>query len=272
MTNSFALNHDKSLQIYFCVKRQKMISLKDVESSVTSVRAVLWRIHMYSYISFLCWFRFLDNILKILNYTHAELTNSSVSNLFGPQGQKPCLRTCAPSEDSDQPAHSRSLIRIFTERILDSQGYTVSSCGQRWLWSNCADAQTDLSVRWPHMSEGMKRTLPGETVLFIPGLVLNTNLGIEYQAYDFIPNLIWMSVWSWLGIRNLDYRFCQTITITLLYFTLLLRNKSNTKLHTSNSKPTLYARFWRPFLFVKTKLGFECRTLNSRHQAKLTHV
>ena len=30
-------------------------------------------------------------------------------------------RTCAPSEDSDQPADSRSLIRIFTARIFDSQ-------------------------------------------------------------------------------------------------------------------------------------------------------
>ena len=45
------------------------------------------------------------------------------------------LRTCAPSEDSDQTAHSRSLIRIFTGRISDSrwQGYKVSSCGQRRL-------------------------------------------------------------------------------------------------------------------------------------------
>ena len=31
------------------------------------------------------------------------------------------LRTRAPSEDSDQTAHSRSLIRIFTGRILDCQ-------------------------------------------------------------------------------------------------------------------------------------------------------
>ena len=36
MTNGFALNHDKSLQIYFfCVKRQAKIDfLKDVESTV----------------------------------------------------------------------------------------------------------------------------------------------------------------------------------------------------------------------------------------------
>ena len=39
----------------------------------------------------------------------------------------------APSEDSDQPAHSRSLIRIFTGRIFYSQGYKVSLCGQRRL-------------------------------------------------------------------------------------------------------------------------------------------
>ena len=35
MTNGFALNHDKNLQIYFCVKRQaKNDSLKNVESTV----------------------------------------------------------------------------------------------------------------------------------------------------------------------------------------------------------------------------------------------
>ena len=43
---------------------------------------------------------------------------------------------CAPSEDSDQIAHSRSLIWIFTGRISDSQGCNVSSCGQRRLWSD----------------------------------------------------------------------------------------------------------------------------------------
>ena len=64
------------------------------------------------------------------------LTNDIVSfEQLGPglQSQKTYLLTCAPSEDSDQPAHSRSLIRIFTERILDSQGCKVSSCGQKTL-------------------------------------------------------------------------------------------------------------------------------------------
>ena len=85
--------------------------------------------------------------------------------------QKTYLRTCAPSEDSDQSAHSRSLIKVFTGRILDSQGCIVSLCGQ-WgmkrliftgrilgnkgcmvaMWTTRVD-QADLSIRWAHISE-----------------------------------------------------------------------------------------------------------------------
>ena len=48
MTNSFALNHDKSLQIYFfCVKRQaKNDFLKDVKSTVDSSTMSLMSIHV----------------------------------------------------------------------------------------------------------------------------------------------------------------------------------------------------------------------------------
>ena len=56
--------------------------------------------------------------------------------------QKTYPRTFAPSEDSDQPAHSRSLIRILTRCILDSQGWELSSCGQLEILNrlrSCAD-------------------------------------------------------------------------------------------------------------------------------------
>ena len=43
------------------------------------------------------------------------------------------LGTWAPSDDSDQPAHSLHLIRIITWHILDSQECEVFSCGQ-WRW------------------------------------------------------------------------------------------------------------------------------------------
>ena len=44
-------------------------------------------------------------------------------------------------------AHSHWLIRNFTVRILDSQGFKVPS----------ADAQPDLSLLWAHMSEALRK-------------------------------------------------------------------------------------------------------------------
>ena len=67
------------------------------------------------------------------------------TNFNEPQRQKTYLSTCPPSEHSDQPAHSHSLIRIFTDRILDIQECKVSLCGQRRIWSGCTDAQAELS-------------------------------------------------------------------------------------------------------------------------------
>ena len=58
---------------------------------------------------------------------------------------------CAPSEDSDQPGYPPSLIRVFVLRPMDSLGPKLSSCGQRRLWSNWADAQADPSLHWAHM-------------------------------------------------------------------------------------------------------------------------
>ena len=57
----------------------------------------------------------------------------------------------APCEDSDQPGHRPSLIWVFTVRFMGSQEPRLSSCGQRRLWSDWANAQADLSVRWVHM-------------------------------------------------------------------------------------------------------------------------
>ena len=59
--------------------------------------------------------------------------------------------TCAPSEDSYQPGHPPSLIRVFAVRMKKrwELGYPVSA--QRRLWSDWADAQADLSLRWTDM-------------------------------------------------------------------------------------------------------------------------
>ena len=56
----------------------------------------------------------------------------------------------APSEDSDQPGHLPSLIRVFAVRMKKAWVLSYPLSVQRWLWSDWADAQADLSLRWAH--------------------------------------------------------------------------------------------------------------------------
>ena len=58
---------------------------------------------------------------------------------------------CAPSEDSDQPGHQPSLIRVFAVCMKKAWILSYPSSAQRRLWSDWADAQADLSLRWAHM-------------------------------------------------------------------------------------------------------------------------
>ena len=57
---------------------------------------------------------------------------------------------CAPREDSDQPGHPASLIRVFTVRMKKTWALSYPLSAQRRLWSDWADAQADLSLRWAH--------------------------------------------------------------------------------------------------------------------------
>ena len=51
---------------------------------------------------------------------------------------------CAPSEDSDQPRHPPSLIRVFAVRMKKTWVLSHPLSAQRRLWSDWADAQADL--------------------------------------------------------------------------------------------------------------------------------
>ena len=57
---------------------------------------------------------------------------------------------CAPSEDSDQPGHPPSLTRVFS--VHRKKAWVLSyPLNTQWrLWSDWADAQADLSLRWVH--------------------------------------------------------------------------------------------------------------------------
>ena len=58
---------------------------------------------------------------------------------------------CAPSEDSDQPGHPPSLIRVLAVLMKKAWVLTYPLSAPRSLWSDWAEAQADLSLRWAHM-------------------------------------------------------------------------------------------------------------------------
>ena len=54
---------------------------------------------------------------------------------------------CAPSEDSDQPGHPPSLIRVFTVCMKKTWVLSYPFSAQRRLWSDWADL---ICLRWAH--------------------------------------------------------------------------------------------------------------------------
>ena len=60
--------------------------------------------------------------------------------------------TYAPSEDSNQAEHLPLLIRVFAVRMKKPWDLNCSMSGKRRLWSDWADAQAELSLRWAHRS------------------------------------------------------------------------------------------------------------------------
>ena len=58
---------------------------------------------------------------------------------------------CVPSEDSDQPGHSPSLIRVFAVRMKKACFLSYPLSAQRRLWSDWTDAQADVSLRCAYM-------------------------------------------------------------------------------------------------------------------------
>ena len=61
---------------------------------------------------------------------------------------------CVPSEDSDQPGHPTSLIRVFAVRMKKPLALSYPLSTQRRLWSDWVDAQAGLSLHWAHIHVG----------------------------------------------------------------------------------------------------------------------
>ena len=75
---------------------------------------------------------------------------SLFKTVYEPRHDKTNKMACAPSEDSDQPGHLPSLIRVFAVHMKKPWVLNYQSSAQRRLWSDWADAQADLSRHLAH--------------------------------------------------------------------------------------------------------------------------
>ena len=78
----------------------------------------------------------------------------------------------------------------------------VSSCRQRRLWSDCADARADLSLRWAHMSEG---TFPDVAAQFTMS-----------HVFYFLPSTIWYISSSFVATKDLGPVVQSVVSLTSL--------------------------------------------------------
>ena len=69
-----------------------------------------------------------------------------------PPHDKTNKMACAPSEDSDQPGHLPSLIRVFAVRMTKAWTLSYPVSAQRRFCSDWTDAQADLSLCCAHLS------------------------------------------------------------------------------------------------------------------------
>ena len=96
--------------------------------------------------------------MKTIIFQNVVCCYSSILNVNNtmydsiPKNSKTYKKTSATSEDSDQPAHPRSLIRVFADRmcLLQPPGYPKKDKREPLVY--CVDVQTDLSICWPHRS------------------------------------------------------------------------------------------------------------------------
>ena len=71
---------------------------------------------------------------------------------YEPKHDKTYNTTCVTSNESYQPVHPPSIAKVLIYSLLDSSKAVERTCDQQRLWSDCADAQVDLSLRWSHKS------------------------------------------------------------------------------------------------------------------------
>ena len=95
---------------------------------------------------------FHQSVTKLILFwfsTNSQFSNIDHKNRWATTWQNQ-QNGCVPSEDSDQPGHPPSLIRVYAVRMKKAWVLSYPLSTQRRFRSDWADAQADLSLHWAH--------------------------------------------------------------------------------------------------------------------------
>ena len=144
------------------------------------------------------------------------------------------------SEDSDQPGHPPSLIRVFAVRMKKPLVLSYRLSTQQRLLSDWADAQADLSLRWMHthfVGFVMSRLTCFYQILefwqFCYVILLSNQGGhlVREKSGKFVAD------WGWPPCLMLDLFYSMTPASPCLENLSMLRRKSLWRWHLSSLSP-----------------------------------
>ena len=101
-------------------------------------------------LTFRHWFPCFHAINAFTHLFQKQKTPRRSSKYFELPNDKTNKMACAPSEDSDQPGHPPSLIRVFAVCMKKAWVLSYPLNAQQRLWSDWVNAQADPSLCWAH--------------------------------------------------------------------------------------------------------------------------
>ena len=152
-------------------------------------------------------------------------------NIYNGSQVKPPLdktnkMACAPREDSDQPGHPPSLIRVFAVCMKKDWVLSYPLSPQRRLSSDWVDAQADLSLCWAHSHcvgfvmrwpQCFKKKFKTFHHLTRSVATLETLKGIKWSTKSAsLKAIIFVKQWRFRGIQKICFCYSLYILISQL--------------------------------------------------------
>ena len=138
-----------------------------------------------------------------LNNVRTRAVSSRKKNTMWAASWQNQQNECAPSEGSDQSGHLPRLNRVFAVRMKKAWVLSNPVSAHRRLWSDWADTQADLSLRWTHnhfVGFVMRRLMRSKSRFFMrqtftlrSGVVLTGNGNLKFVF--FVQNIQYQIKW-----------------------------------------------------------------------------